>query len=209
MNQVQIKHIAIAVGILILALVGHAYYVTSMNMGKLDQLKADLKPVHVEAAQERVTATKAEDLNQRTLALTLAAIAAQKQQPIASQVDYDRIAQMIQARMGAPAIVQATTTPDAPSATVSAKSLNAYMSDCDQKDAFLKSCRQTVADTQALLVAEVKDHAADKKELDQTKLSLKGGSFFHRVKTNGKWMTAGAVVGTVATVIVIKKRSVK
>jgi hypothetical protein len=193
----QTKHIYIAVALISAALIAVcAYLSTAKLVARADQVKQDMAPVHEQAAQQKESAVKAEDVNQKALLATLAAIAAQKQQPVSSQVDYDRIAQMIEQRMAVHAVVKPDPTlPNAPSATMPAKELRDYMLDCDASKAGLSSCQATVDNTAKQLAAEVSDHDATKKELAATRTAMKGGSFFHRLKSNSKFLVIGIGTG--------------
>lgn len=186
----------IIVVVLLVFIGGCAYVSSRLAVAKADQVKQDMKPIHEEAAQQKESAVKAEDGNQKALLATLAAIAAQKQQPVANQVDYDRIAAMIEERMGVHAVVKPDPAlPNAPSATMPAKELRDYMLDCDASKASLTSCRSTVENVTNQLVAETTDHAATKKELVASRTAMKGGSFWTRVKSNGKWLAIGVAAG--------------
>lgn len=207
-------HLWIFAAILLLGIAGAAAYVASaISVAKAEQVREDMKPIHQEAQQEKQSAQQqkqvavsTEETNQKALLATLAAIAAQKQQPIATPVDYARIEQMIEERMGTKAVVKPDPSlPNAPSATMDAKSLTNYMLDCDAKSAKLNACYQSVqnigdqlAASDKELAAEVKDHKATKTELDATRTAMKGGSFWKRFKSNGKWMIIGAGAGAVA-----------
>jgi hypothetical protein len=165
-----------------------AYVASKVNVAKAEQVKQDVAPVHEQAKAEKQEAKSGEDSNQKLLAATLAAIANQRQQPVSTQVDYDRIARMIEERMGAKATVKADPEhPDAPSAVVPAKQLRDYMSDCDEKGALLGSCRISVENITKERDAEIKDHAATKLELEAARKAMKGGGFLKRAKSNGKW----------------------
>lgn len=205
-NQITPRHLYEAAILIAVALVIHAYISTLVNTGKVQQVRQDVAPIHQEAAAEKKSATESEVQNQRDLTAALKTIADQRQQPIQSPVDYARIEAMIQAKIGGTAQVTSTPgLPNAPSATVSATNLRDYMSDCDSKTVELSSCKKTVIDTQALLAAEIKDHKADKTELDATRIAMKGGSFWHRFNSNKNWMIGGAVVGTVGGVLLTSK----
>jgi hypothetical protein len=200
-----VKHLYIAVAVLVAAIVGgmtlHAYVAARLDQTRADQVRRDMQPVHEQAQQQRQETTKAEDSNQKALLATLAAIAAQKQQPVSTPVDYARIEEMIEARMGAKATVKTDAEhPDAPSATLPAKSLNQYMLACDEKTALLGSCQQTSVNTQKLLDTEKADHAATKKELDAARVAIKGGGFITRLRRNAKWFVIGGAVGATAAV---------
>jgi hypothetical protein len=206
MNEQEIKNVVVshitprhlfdAVVVLVAALILHAYISTQNNLAKVDQVRQDVAPIHAQAVEDRKAATSAESSNQNDLAKALVEIAKQKQQPITTQVDYDRIAAMIESRVGGHAQVNSTPgLPDAPSATVSAPKLRDFISDCDATAAELTSCKKSVDNTQALLKAEIMDHGADKRELETTKTALKGGSFWKRLKHDKNVLIVGGILG--------------
>lgn len=195
------KHLYIVGGIVALAvvlgLVGGAYVSAKLATVRADQVREDMKPVHEKASDDKQQASKAEDVNQKALLATLAAIAAQKNQPIQTQVDYDRIAEMIESRMGVKAEIKPTELPNAPSATLPAKQLRDYISDCDSVTAEYGSCKQTVSNVEKQLVAEKADHQATKAELVAERKARKG-TFWGRLKSNAQWLVVGGVVGGAA-----------
>jgi hypothetical protein len=202
-NQITPRHLFDAVLVIVAALILHAYISSSNNVTRFNQASQDAAPIHAQAETNRQTANTNEATNQNDLAKALVEISKQKNQPIATQVDYDRISAMIESKIGGHANVQATPgLPDAPSATVSAPKLRDYISDCDEKEARLKSCKQSVIDTKVLLDAEVTDHAATKAELKSAKLALKGGTFWQRLRHDKNVAIGGAVVGATAVVVV-------
>jgi hypothetical protein len=195
------KHLYIAIAVLAVALVGglalHAYISASLATARADQVKADMKPIHEEATQQKESASKAEDKNQSALAIALATITAQKQQPIKTEVDYDRIEQMIAARLGVKAVVQPTALPDSPSATLPAKQLRDYISDCDETNARYSACKVTVENLNKQLDAETRDHQATKNELTAERKARKG-TFWGRLKSNAQWLVIGGGVAGAA-----------
>lgn len=193
------KHLYIAVASLLVGLVliiaASAYVATKMNLVRFQQVTEDMKPIHEEAKEEKKAAVKSEDQNQVVLAAVLAAIAKDRSQPVSTPVDYERIEKMIEQRMGAKAEVKPTDLPNAPSVTLDAKKLRDYMSDCDATTAKYSACTLTAQNFEKQYEAEVKDHDATKKELMAAKRAMKGGSFWARVKSNGKWFIVGGLVG--------------
>jgi hypothetical protein len=196
------KHFYIGIAVIAIALIGgmalHAYISNAVDRARADQVKQDLKPVHEEAQQEKTSAQKAEDVNQKALLATLAAIATQKQQPV-QPVDYERIDAMIAARMGVKSETKVDPNlPDAPSTTLPTKNLRDYMLDCDAANVSLTSCRDTVKHAQDELKAEQKDHAATKAELEAARKAMNGGGFLTRLRRNAKWFVIGGGVGAAA-----------
>ncbi|MGH9523052.1 MAG: hypothetical protein ACRD3E_11035 [Terriglobales bacterium] len=188
--------------VLVIVIIICSAWITSHDASvRFQQTVQDDKSVHHEAQQQQQTAIKAEDQNQNLLTAALAALAQQKSQPVSSQVDYDRIREMIKGEMGVTAEVKADPQhPDAPSATLPAKQLRDFMLDSDACKANLSSCQQTTANVTSQLNAEKKDHQATKNDLDEARKALKGGSFFSRLKSNLKHSLCGGSGGAVGVV---------
>lgn len=195
-------HIYAAVGILALALVGHAYVSWRIADAQAKQVVTDQQPIHQEAEQEKQTAVADEKLNQLQLAALLSGIAQQRQQPI-KPVDYGKVQDMISAAMQAPAKVAPNPDlPDAPSATIAAEKVRNYILDCESNAAKLEACGKSTDNLNRQLVAEVKDHEATKRERDAYKKAAKGGAFWARLKGNAKWFVVGVAGGAALTVAI-------
>lgn len=209
MNPNLHKHIYAAVAILLIGIAIIAAYVQSkVNVAQFKQVQKDEKPVHQEAQQQIQSAQKSEDSNQKALAIALAALAAQRQEP----VDYGRLQQMIDSRLaglqvkveGPAKDASGKELPDAPSSvTISgvgaAKQINDAILGCDESKVRLNACEQSVTNTESELLGEKKDHAATKAELAAAKKAAKGGGFFARLKSGLK-IAGITAVGTVAAV---------
>lgn len=199
MKELKPWHIGAAVVAIAVLLVAHAAWMSStVNVAQANQVHDDMKPVHQEAQQQQQQAVRAEDLNQKALLAFMATVATQKQQPVTA-VDYSRIEQMIESRLGVKAEIKADPDrPDSPSATLPARQLRDFMLDADACKAGLVSCQRSVVNESLKFDAEKKDHEATKAELAAARKAMKGGGFWHNVKVRGKYLAIGAAAGAVA-----------
>lgn len=195
--------------LIVAAIVFHAYKAdTGKTQARVDQVQQDLKPVHEEAAKEKASAAVAESSNQVALTAALAVISKQQQAP----VDYDKLTAMIIAKLGPGYKVDYQKAdpklPDAPSSVTitgpdAPEKIRNGILDCDKSDAEFNSCKLSVANITAQLAAEVKDHKADKDELDRTKKAV-DGSFWTKLGRGATHSVCGAA-GTAAGIESAKK----
>jgi hypothetical protein len=181
MKRLEIYGIVLgAVLILAAAIIFHAYKAdTGKTQARVDQIQQDAKPKHEEAQQEHQQVAASETANQTALAATLLAISKQQQAP----VDYDKLTQMIIAKLGPGYKVEAKPAdpnlPNAPSSVTitgpnAGKAISDKILDCDKFSASLDSCRITVDNAQKDLAIEKKDHQTTKDELDATRKQVNG-----------------------------------
>lgn len=194
-------------GILIVlaAIAGASYFNMRLNVARYEQVKADMAPIHQKAAEEKKSAARAEDTNQKALKKALAKTDELKRQPISTEVDYERVREMIAERMRTTKVEVTANpqAPDAPSATLPARNLRDYMADCDATSVALNSCRDSLRNLNVSLNAEKSDHEASKRELAAARTAMKGGGFWQRFKGNTKWFAIGAAAGG-ATAAILK-----
>jgi len=204
------KQIVIAVGILALAIVGglvlHAYIGSRESAAQLEQVRKDVSDVNAKAEAVRVSAEKDRaDAEKRDadraqqLLSTLAAIATQKQQP----VSVDELAARITARIPGSGVTPTAldSLPNAPSAQ---KAISDYVYDCDSCKVERDSLRQAsvnkdvqISDLKTENTQLATQKAGVEKERDAAVTAAKGGTFWHRLKSNTKWMVIGIGTGIV------------
>ncbi len=131
---------------------------------------------------------------QKTLAQNLALIAAAKQQPVVP-VDYAKIDAMIAARVqAAPASVNTYTDPSTkiPMTTVPTLELRNSELACDATTDNLTACQKTQVDLNTQITALSNQKLALTQEVAAKDKLLKGGTFWHRVRSALKHGVCGA-----------------
>ena len=204
------KHALILSAALIVAIVGglalHAYIGSRIDMAKLDAIRQEVKIANdkaeataKQAEQDRLDAQKRDADRTLQLAQTLAAITAQKQQP----VNLDQVAAMIGARIPQAAVSkeELSQLPDAPSAV---KGIRDYMLDCDSCKVERDSLKQSGLDKDKQLAdlgtekqSLLEEQANTKRELNAAIKAAKG-TFWTRLKSCGVEVGVGGVAGGVA-----------
>jgi hypothetical protein len=196
-NLMTPKHAFILCGILALAIIGglyvHARVSSAVDMAKFEQVQKDVatanqKAIELQkqATQDRLDAAKQQAAQQQQLLSTLAAISAQKQQPVNTDELVNRIlARMPQAGITADAL---NKLPDAPTAQ---KSISDYLYDCDSCKVERDSLKQQIV----LLQKQLADLDTENKALaTQLANTAKERDAAVKAAKSSKWRKFGSAL---------------
>jgi Tfp pilus assembly protein PilE len=173
----------------------------------LQERDARLKAQTATAAQQKTIDQAKQDAQtvQQTLATKMKTLEAERKQPVTPQRFVVDLSKAIPGLPQQVTVVQAapvqqtvdgkiTELPSAPAVQIPAADLPAlqdYRITCDETTAKLDACSKTAADTQTELQATTAQR-------DEWKTAAKGGNWWHRTLTAGKWIVIGGAVGYAA-----------
>lgn len=179
------------------------------------QAESNAQRQTIAQAQQTMDAAKADQAQvAKTLQAQLATIEAERQKPVTPAqfvVDLSKaLPQLPQAATvvqpaappatpgssGAQAAVAPDPVVEIPAADLPA--LRDYKLSCDETGAKLDACQKTGADQGTQLTATQTQLKATKAERDSWEKAAKGGSWWHRTLTAGKWLLVGGTIGYVA-----------
>lgn len=184
-------HIYVAVGLLLLALAGHAYLTTVRNTAQAEQAERDVK--------EQIAGLRGE------LKDALDQIAKDRSEAKTPQQIAQRLPRYIDlpAPIYAPVPVTAPPgLPDAPSAVAQAAPAGSLVIPAESVTAFWKHETQCKEDQLSLAECQ-KEIPLLTKRAEIAEKAMKGGGFWKRAKANSKWFILGAAAGA-ATGAILK-----
>lgn len=200
----KIKMIGALALVLLLAFVGYEWLQEHDARLKAESVQATQKLVFAEA-QQKIDAANADKAQvAAALARSTADLEAQKKQPIAPAqfvVDLNKLIPNMPApatvvQTAATATTPATETVQIPAADLQA--IKAYKLECDETGARLNACQLSTAADAERFDAQATQLKATETERDTWKATAKGGTFWHRALTAGKWIVIGGAVGYLA-----------